>query len=163
MLRQTVCDLSRSKVKKNNFPGTLLVPLRTIDTQILRQYPYVFAPKVDGVRYLCLIENTKVYFIDRNTDVFRATIFYNVSETYNKTLLDGELLRDRDNRCLHFVVFDALTVSEESITNEKNFLKRLQSVEEVIQHLNDNQQKKEKDSHRRRLKVQRNEFRGYGV
>lgn len=142
IIRQTVCDLSRSKVKKNNFPGTLLVPLRKIDTQILRQYPYVFAPKVDGVRYLCLIENTKVYFIDRNTDVFRATIFYNVSETYNKTLLDGELLRDRDNRCLHFVVFDALTVSEESITNEKNFLKRLQSVEEVIQHLNDNQQKK---------------------
>jgi hypothetical protein len=96
---------------------------------------------VDGTRYLCLINDAKVYFIDRKSDVFCAKIFYNLSQAYDQTLFDGELVRGRDN-CLHFVVFDTLVVSGRPVMKNRDFLKRLHSVQEILDYLNASQQNK---------------------
>jgi hypothetical protein len=85
--------------------------------------------------------DTKVYFIDRKLDVFCAKIFYNLDQQYNETLFDGELVRGRDNH-LYFVVFDTLVVSGHSVMRNKNLFSRLDSIREILHHLNTSQQHK---------------------
>lgn len=94
------------------FPAPQPVSIEKKDFTKLKQYKYYTSLKLDGVRFL-------MYFIrDKNNNkkcilVNRALNFYNINieaedTLYNGSLLDGEIIYDKDNKKWIFMIHDAL-------------------------------------------------------
>jgi len=94
------------------FPGPQPVSIETKDFSKLKDYKYYVSLKLDGYRFL-------MYFIkDKNEKnqciiMNRALNFYNINidaedTIYNGTLLDGEVLFNKDTNEWDFYIHDAL-------------------------------------------------------
>lgn len=89
------------------FPGSYPVSLSTYNLELLleNRHEYVVGHKLDGVRQLLFITNSKLYLFDRKMTATRILLSPADEEKedaswlieWNGTLLDGELVRKRDD------------------------------------------------------------------
>jgi hypothetical protein len=92
------------------FPGPQPVSIERRHFPLLKRQPYVVCEKTDGVRHLLVgLPDGTVAIMNRalNYEIVRIRI-------PKDTLLDGELVRDKNGRML-FMVYDAVRVKGESV------------------------------------------------
>lgn len=89
---------------------------------------YAVTDKADGERCFLIIIDGYVYLIDNNLKVIKLGI--KVSDKYNDTILDGELININDKQL--FMVFDCLFNGKENIMNEKKIELRLEQADRII-------------------------------
>ncbi|KAL8438286.1 hypothetical protein ACSSS7_000263 [Eimeria intestinalis] len=93
------------KWKRDDFPGGQPVSLSMQNVTELFRNAYVACEKTDGVRFLLLGTNHRLYLIGRRNEVREVADMYlprslDLSESQEMTLLDGELVMD------FFEIFD---------------------------------------------------------
>tara|TARA_X000001036_G_scaffold275597_1_gene255920 strand:+ start:1052 stop:2185 length:1134 start_codon:yes stop_codon:yes gene_type:complete len=96
-----------SRVKDpDNFPGPQPVSLERSEIIKLSKYPYAVCEKTDGMRYfllVCIIDGLKLNFIiDRKFSVFEAPGAWSCASSFEGTLLDGEIVRDKDGNFIYY-------------------------------------------------------------
>ena len=90
--------------------------------------------KTDGVRYLCVITQTKSYLIDRKYAIYEVKLEklpINNLRTEFVHVFDGELVKDKGEDFIKFFIFDALVVDGENVMN-RTFKNRLLTVKNKI-------------------------------
>lgn len=123
-----------NKVKDpDNFPGPQPVSLERNEIIKLSKYPYAVCEKTDGMRYFllsCTIENLKFNFIiDRKFSIFEAPGGWTCASSYEGTLLDGEIVRDKDGKFIYFP-HDCILRGGINYSSE-NFIKRYEHTKEI--------------------------------
>ena len=94
------------------FPAPQPVSIENKDFVKLEKYKYYTSIKLDGVRFLLYFINDKNN-INQSILINRALNFYNINidaeqNIYNGTLLDGEVIFNKEKNQWNFVIHDAL-------------------------------------------------------
>jgi len=114
--------------KPHVFPGPQPISIERRHFNILRNNDYVVCEKTDGVRHMLLafiFEGKKFsVFVNRALDMFETKIRFS-KNTYDGTLLDGELYEDK------FMIYDVVVANGKHI-GHMNFLERLDNMEHII-------------------------------
>lgn len=124
---------------------------------------YSVTDKADGERYFMLIDsNGFVYFIDSNINEMVKTNIR--STTFKSCLLDGELIRQKNNHKLNhisFYAFDIIYFDGQDLRGNLQFLlkQRLEKVREVMSSLDNN----DKYSFHMKKFIYRNVFMGSDI
>ena len=95
---------------------------------------YAVTDKADGERNQLITHNNKCYLISNNLIV--KDIGVDVKSQYNNSIVDGEYIFVKKNNKYLYMVFDCLVISGINMRNEINFMKRLSSVDELINNIN---------------------------
>ncbi|KAI3662360.1 hypothetical protein MP638_004884 [Amoeboaphelidium occidentale] len=131
------------EIAHRRFPGAQPVSFLKEHLDSLKQESYFVSEKSDGTRYLMYImlnesENPikqECYLIDRKNKYYSVDLsFYNAqSQLLNDTLIDGELVMDRDGTAeiWRFLAFDLLMVNGE-MKVDRNLEKRLGALYEFV-------------------------------
>lgn len=97
------------KLVGSKFAGNQPKTLERANFNHLLSTPYSVTDKADGERALMLFSNDGVYLIDKKLN---KTFFMNAIKSLDKTLLDGELLKNR------FLAFDLLVYKGDDMRNQ---------------------------------------------
>lgn len=92
---------------------------------------YAVTDKADGDRYFLIIFNGMTYLISDNLNVKNTGIAVS-NNKYNNSILDGELVFIKSQNRYVYLAFDCLYNSNVDVRQEKEFLIRLQNVDEII-------------------------------
>lgn len=118
-----------------SFPGPQPVSIERCHLSRLRDNDYWVCEKSDGQRYLfvCTRYNNKPYcfVMDRKKDIF-MTRFEVITSAFDGTILDGEIIRNKQTNNHEFLVYDATMVCGKSITHMTHE-ERLREALEVVQ------------------------------
>jgi hypothetical protein len=119
------------------FPGPQPVSIERKDFDTLRNHPYWVCYKSDGVRYLfvCVRVDNRNYslFVNRKMDMFLTKIT-TATTVFDGTVLDGELVYNRETKQHEYVVYDATIVGGQSVT-QKPLSARLDAATSVVSHI----------------------------
>lgn len=96
---------------RRRFPGTHPASLERKHIAHIRQYPYVASIKADGVRYLMLISNGRLWFLERSLRVYYKQWSQSLND-YHGTLLDVEIIGET---CM---ILDVLAVAGINVMKE---------------------------------------------
>ena len=91
---------------------------------------YSVTDKADGEHYALLIYGKKIYFISSNLEV-KYTGMETKDNTYENTILDGELIYLKNNKFL-FTAFDILYYKNKDIRNTSSLEERINKLDDVI-------------------------------
>ena len=119
----------------DSFPGPQPVSIERCHLSVLRSEPYKVCEKSDGQRFLfvCTRYENKPYcfVIDRRTDIFLLR-FEIVTEAFNGTILDGEIILNKHTRKHEFLVYDSTMVCGKPTTHMTHS-ERMREALEVVQ------------------------------
>lgn len=119
----------------DSFPGPQPVSIERCHLSRLRENDYWVCEKSDGQRYLfvCTRYNRKPYcfVMDRKKDIF-VTRFEVITSAFDGTILDGEIIRNKQTNKHEFLVYDATMVCGKSVTHMTHE-ERLREALEVVQ------------------------------
>ena len=114
----------------NIFPGPQPISIERAHFETLKNNPYWVCAKTDGVRYIlaCLHYQNQNYmfFINRKKEVFLLN-FEIDSESFNGTILDGELVKNNETNTYEYHMYDVTTISGKDVTNLKHH-ERIQHI-----------------------------------
>ena len=137
-LHQTLFDEIRARwhnYAHDAFPGPQPVSIERIHMESLRKNDYRVCEKSDGQRFLfvCSRYEGKPYcfVMDRKKDIF-VLRFEIVTEAFEGTILDGEIILNKQTNLHEFLVYDSTMVCGENIM-EKTHEKRMEDALNVIQ------------------------------
>lgn len=111
------------------FPGTHPVSVTKSNLYKLGKFPYAVSPKVDGTRYLVLVLDTHIWFMNRKLQVFKGPRHPDL-QRYQFSLLDCEVCSDST-----VVVIDVVGVSGRSCRSHGLF-QRLKNGRWLLRALN---------------------------
>ena len=110
---QMALRLAQSTRLHQSFFGTHPISLTRNDLTRLRRFPYLVSLKAEGVRYICLVHNNRLWLISRKMRVFVSKADLPSLEKFEGSLLDGELIDEQ-----YFLVLDCIAMCGESCKNE---------------------------------------------
>lgn len=103
----------------NIFPGPQPISIERKHLSLLRENPYWVCVKSDGLRYLFVCTTYKnkpyCYCINRRKDIYLLN-FEIISDAFNGTILDGELIQNSESGVYEFMVYDSTIVCGTSTT-----------------------------------------------
>lgn len=111
-------ELAENHFKRKQFSGSHPISLSAENLWRVRRYPYHVSLKADGVRYLCVVWDGRVWFMGRKFDVWKGPLKPKLRE-YENSLLDGEMVNPN-----LFLVLDCLAVNGRNCMKEE-LLERL--------------------------------------
>ena len=131
--KQTVLNSYREYMNANetkpNLNGRKPVSFKLEHLELVMNN-YCATDKADGDRYFLIINNQKVYLISNNLDV--KFTGHEVEESYNNTIMDGELIfLNKKNRFI-FMVFDCMYHNNNDLRQMESFAERMQKASEII-------------------------------
>lgn len=114
--------------RTGTFPGSLCVSLERKDIPTVRNKPYWVCEKSDGTRFLLVVlkfkETNLVALLGRRADDAYAIKLQKVPrDLYKGTVLDGEMVLDKQTHRWTFLAFDALFVAGRD-ARERSFSER---------------------------------------
>lgn len=119
------------------FPGPQPVSIERKDFVVLQSEKYWVCYKSDGVRYLfvCVRVDDRNYclFVNRKMDMFIVRIT-TATVVFDGTVLDGELVYNRETQKHEYIVYDASIVCGQSVTQMPHSA-RLDSASSVSSHI----------------------------
>lgn len=119
----------------DSFPGPQPVSIERCHLSVLRNEEYRVCEKSDGQRFLfvCTRYDNKPYcfVIDRKKDIF-LLCFEIVTEAFDGTILDGEIILNKHTNKHEFLVYDSTMVRGKSTTHMTHS-KRMREALEVVQ------------------------------
>ena len=111
-----------NKYDKDRFPGPLPVSIERQHFPKLSNNPYWVCAKTDGVRYLMVCIKSldcsdKQYcvLINRRNEIFLIQL-YTLKNVFDGTVLDGELIKNKETNKYDFLVYDATRICGEDTT-----------------------------------------------
>lgn len=107
-----LCQVGR---QRRQFCGNHPISLLREHLPRLSQYPYLISNKTDGKRYLCLVHDLRLWFMDRKLEVRKTVRIVPDLERFQGTVLDGEMVGSNNN---YFVVNDCVAVAGVNCTRE---------------------------------------------
>ncbi|KAL8272752.1 hypothetical protein Esti_003302 [Eimeria stiedai] len=128
------------KWKRDDFPGGQPVSLSMQNVTELFRNAYVACEKTDGVRFLLLGTNHRLYLIGRRNEVREIADMYlprslDLTESQDMTLLDGELVMDRRDSggfVWRYLIYDCIAVDGNEEIQKLNLLQRLHAVKKFV-------------------------------
>lgn len=139
-IRQSVKDtVNGLKPNTNNtdrvtFPGAQPVNMRRKHLPKVQDAlsSYYIAEKTDGVRYLMVSTKNTCTLLNRSEGYFKVDGGSFLNKVLGEgTVLDGELVHDRDTNTSFFVAFDILQHADNNVMS-KSFLSRLAVLRETV-------------------------------
>lgn len=119
------------------FPGAHPVSIERVHLEALRKEPYWVCAKSDGIRYLfvCLTHENKSYsfFLNRRNDIFLINC-NNEASVFKSTILDGEIIFNTRHTRFDFVIYDAVVVKGESVS-QLHHSERLKKAFDAIKYI----------------------------
>lgn len=95
---------------------------------------YAVTDKADGDRHFLIIYNNRIYLIDTNTNVKDTGIVIDKSlESYNGSIMDGELIFISNQNRHIFLVFDCLFYKSQDIRSIVNLFDRIKKADDIIE------------------------------
>lgn len=120
----------------DSFPGPQPVSIERCHLSALRSEPYWVCEKSDGQRFLfvCTRYENKPYcfVVDRKMDMFLLR-FEIVTEAFDGTILDGEIIVNKHTRKHEFLVYDSTMVCGRC-TTQLTHSERMRAALEVVRH-----------------------------
>ena len=162
---QEICE-GMAEWGKGSFPGSQPVSLDRQNIELLSQRPYRVTWKADGTRYLMLIlKEEEVYFIDRENIVFITDKFFfprrkNPDEHICNTLVDGELVKDKEGDQIHprFLIYDIVKFEGQDV-GKTDLDRRLLCIDkEIIKPRNVGMQSGKIDKSREPFSIRKKDF-----
>jgi len=101
---------------------------------------YAVTDKADGDRYFMIVIEGRCYLISTNLVVKDTGI--TVNKKYNNTILDGEYIFISKHNKYLFMIFDCIRIGDINISMESSFMKRLNSVDEILEEINKTEYKR---------------------
>ena len=123
------------KVKTNHFPGAHPTSVDTNTITAFARHPYVVSLKTDGVRFILFLTRRPdglpiALMINRSEDMYEVSAW--ASEAFfDGTILDGELVWERSGTCMHYLVFDVVSLSGSHVA-DRVFGERLQLIHSTL-------------------------------
>lgn len=125
--------------ESSGFPGSQPVSMDVQNIKLLHEKPYRVSWKADGVRYMMLILKEKeIYLIDRDNNVFAAPQFHFPQrklprEHVYDTLLDGEMVLDKENDRVHprYLVYDIIRFQGQEVGKNSHDIRMLCIEKEI--------------------------------
>lgn len=105
---QRALRLARSTRLRRQFFGTHPISLTRVNLPRLRRYPYLVALKATGVRFMCMVSDSRIWLISRALIVYVSSRIEGL-EKFTDTLLDGELIGMEEASM--YVVLDCLAAN----------------------------------------------------
>jgi len=103
----------------NTFPGSQPVSIERVHLEKISKNPYWVCEKSDGMRFLFVCtryENVPYCFlVDRKQDMYMLN-FEMISNAFDGTILDGELVKNNTTNRYEYLVYDSTIVFGESTT-----------------------------------------------
>jgi hypothetical protein len=116
------------------FPGPQPISIERRHFPILKENEYVACEKTDGVRYMCILtkyEDKKLcVFVNRKLDIFLVSLHF-LRTSYDGTILDGELVKNKKNGKWYYLVYDAVMINGEDVKN-LNLNERISKSQTVV-------------------------------
>lgn len=116
------------------FPGPQPISIERRHFSILKKNKYVVCEKTDGVRYMCIItryEDKKVcLLVNRKLDMFLVSLNF-LRTSYDGTILDGELVKNKNSGKWYYLVYDAVMINGEDIKS-RNLDERISLAHTVV-------------------------------
>jgi mRNA guanylyltransferase len=127
-----------SMTRTNGFPGSLCVSIERKDIPTVRNKPYWVCEKSDGARFLLVVMKFKgtnlVALVGRRTDdVYAIKVQKVPRDLYKGTILDGEMVQDKQTNRWTFLAFDALFVAGRDV-RERAFSERYLDICAAMTH-----------------------------
>ena len=125
----------------NTFPGPQPVSIERVHMEGLFNKPYWVCEKSDGMRFLLVctryLGKPYCFLVDRRLDVYMLNLEI-VTDAFDGTILDGELVRNKVTHCFEYLVYDSTMVKGESTMNlpHSERIKRAVDVVQFIKHNN---------------------------
>ena len=120
--------------KSNNLYGRRVVSLEIQHTIDDLPNKYAVTDKADGSRFMLIVVDNRCYFISTNLIVKDTGI--SVSEKYNNTIVDGELIYLKKINKYLYMIFDCLVLGNDNIREESSIMKRLEQADKFIEEFN---------------------------
>lgn len=103
-------------VKMNRFPGSLCVSIERKDIPTVKNKPFWVCEKSDGTRFLLVVTkfdglNVAALVGRRADDIYAIKLQKVPRDLYKGTVLDGEMVLDKQTNRQTFLAFDALLVA----------------------------------------------------
>lgn len=98
---QLVLQFAESTRQYHSFCGTHPISLTRENIPRIQRFPYLVSLKATGERYLCLVYESRLWFLGRSMEVYASGPSPDFAE-FNGTLIDGELIGH------YFLVLDCL-------------------------------------------------------
>lgn len=123
------------KVTSKHFPGAHPTSVDTSTMHALLQHPYVVSLKTDGVRFLLFLTRRPdghpiALMINRSEEMYEVNVWASQA-FFDGTVLDGELVWERSGTCMHYLVFDVISLSGAYVAG-RAFGERLQLIHSTI-------------------------------
>lgn len=137
MTEEMVGQISKrfDSVSPKNFPGAQPISMsRSHLTETMAASKFLCCEKTDGVRFLCVITQSKSLLIDRNYNIFEVEMEkLNLDGCQSEMIhvFDGELIKDKGEDFIKFFIFDVLVVNGWNIMN-LTFENRLKTAKAKI-------------------------------
>lgn len=109
-ISQCALRVAGSKRFDQSFFGTHPISLTRLDLPRVRRFPYLVSLKAEGVRFMALVAQSRLWLISRKLRVFAGPVAPVLAD-WNGTLLDGELLGGEEDAATMFLVLDVLSVA----------------------------------------------------
>ena len=110
----------------SRFPGPQPVSIERRHFPLLKVQPYLVCEKTDGVRHLLTSTDEGVFIVNRAFHVEPVKI-----KVPKNTLLDGELVKTKNGQKMLFMVYDAVRVKGEDMT-QKPLHERLEAARKAV-------------------------------
>jgi hypothetical protein len=126
--------------KNDHFPAPLPVSLERKNFHKLQNYPYVICVKSDGMRYLMMCFNQKVYMVNRSFKFYEVSqhfdsVIYGSDQSGLGALFDGELIKNTSGSWV-YIVHDCVSMCGRDVSKE-SFTARYEEVSTAIEHWNE--------------------------
>ena len=143
---ETLCDRLMRQIRiwwglspgSKYFPGPQPVSVERKDFQTLRNENYWVSYKSDGVRYLMVFvridDKNYCILIDRKMDCHLVKMTAATKLFESGTVLDGEIVENRETKQSEFIVYDATIVCGRSLIQEPHST-RLEAAMTVANHV----------------------------
>ena len=116
------------------FPGPQPISIERKHFQILKNNVYVACEKTDGVRHVLIVfkygEVKMCLLVNRKLDIFLVSLNL-PRKSYEGTILDGELVKNKKNGKWGFLVYDAVLINGEDV-KQRNLGDRVMMAQPVV-------------------------------
>lgn len=135
---QEICE-KMCAWESGGFPGSQPVSMDVQNIKLLHEKPYRVSWKADGVRYMMLIlKEREIYLIDRDNNVFAAPQFHfpqrkNLREHIFDTLIDGEMVLDKENEKVHprYLAYDIVRFQGQEVGKQSHDIRMICIEKEI--------------------------------
>lgn len=125
--------------ESGGFPGSQPVSMDVQNIKLIHEKPYRVSWKADGARYMMLIlKDKEIYLIDRDNNVFAAPQFHfpqrkNLKEHVYDTLIDGEMVLDKENEKVHprYLAYDIIRFQGQEVGKQSHDIRMICIEKEI--------------------------------